>query len=105
MTLKLSSQEVIENKILPLLDSDSLKGTKYYDFVNWRDGFKVFILKKDLKSRISFIKKIKERKSKRNKLKLEYKLPEEHLRNIESHYMAGNVALREIWFFFSSYRS
>ena len=47
---------MIENKILPLFYSYSLKGTKYFDYVNWRDGFKDFILNKELKSRISLIK-------------------------------------------------
>ena len=54
--LEISRQEVIENKILPLFYSYSLKGTKYFDYVNWRDGFKDFILNKELKSRISLIK-------------------------------------------------
>ncbi len=82
---------MIENKILPLFDSYSLKGTKYYDYVNWRDGFKDFILNKDLNSRISLIERMRERKSKLNNLKLEYKLPEEHLSNIDGHYIAGFV--------------
>ena len=54
--LEISRQEVIENKILPLFYSYSLKGTKYFDYVNWRYGFKDFILNKELKSRISLIK-------------------------------------------------
>ena len=60
--------------------------------MNWRDGFKDFISNKDLKSRISLNERIKERKSYLNKLKLEYKLPVEHLRNIDGHYIAGFVS-------------
>ena len=60
--------------------------------MNWRDGFKDFISNKDLKSRISLNERIKERKSYLNRLKLEYKLPVEHLRNIDGHYIAGFVS-------------
>ena len=60
--------------------------------MNWRDGFKDFISNKDLKSRIYLNERIKERKSYLNKLKLEYKLPVEHLRNIDGHYIAGFVS-------------
>ena len=60
--------------------------------MNWRDGFKDFISNKDLKSRIYLNERIKERKSYLNRLKLEYKLPVEHLRNIDGHYIAGFVS-------------
>jgi len=91
-TLEISSQEVIENKIIPLFDSHPLKGTKYYDYLIWRDGFKDFLLNKDLDSRSALIERIKERKLKLNRLKLEIKLPIEHLNNIDVHYISGFVS-------------
>jgi len=88
-TLEISNQEVIENKIIPLFDSHPLKGTKYYDYINWRDGFKDFLSNKDLNSRISLIERIKERKLELNNSKLEFKLPIEHLNNFDGHYISG----------------
>lgn len=75
-----------KNKIIPLLDTYPLKGTKYYDYLNWRDGFIVFLFNKDLNSRIDLIERIKFKKSKLNNLKLDFKLPIEHLNNIDGHF-------------------
>jgi len=91
-TLEISSQEVIKNKIIPLFDSYPLKGTKYYDYINWRDGFKDFLLNKDPDSRLNLIERIKERKLKLNNLKSEYKLPIGHLDKFDGHYISGFVS-------------
>ena len=61
-----------KNKIIPLLDTYPLKGTKYYDYLNWRDCFIVFLFNKDLNSRIDLIERIKFKKSKLNNLKLDF---------------------------------
>ena len=61
-----------KNKIIPLLDTYPLKGTKYYDYLNLRDCFIVFLFNKDLNSRIDLIERIKFKKSKLNNLKLDF---------------------------------
>jgi len=91
-TLEISSQKVINNKIIPLFDLYPLKGTKFYDYINWRDGFKDFLLNKDLESRASLIKRINERKLNLNRMKQEIKLPTEHLNNFNAYYISGFVS-------------
>lgn len=91
-TLEISSQEVINNKVIPLFDSYPLKGTKYYDFINWRDGFKDFLKNKDLESRASLIERIYDKKLNLNRLKEVIRLPIEHLNNFDGNYISGFVS-------------
>lgn len=93
VTLEISSIDSIKNIIIPFFDSYPLKGTKYYDYVVWRDGFKDFLNSKDsLNTKISLIERLKSLKGEYNKSRTNHKVPVEHLINIDPNYISGLVS-------------
>ncbi len=93
ITMEISSIEIIKNKIIPFFDKYPLKGTKYYDYLNWKDSFKDFIENKDhLNTKLSLIERLKYAKSNHNRNKLEFKIPIENLAVINPNYISGFVS-------------
>lgn len=92
VTLEISSIETLKTKVIPLFDTYPLKGTKYFDYLNWRKGFIDFLENKDTKeSKLALIKRLEELKLILNANKKEYNLPIEHLKDFCGHYIAGFV--------------
>lgn len=88
--LEISSIEVIKNVIIPFFDKYPLKGTKYYDYVTWKNSFIDFLGNKDsLESKLLLIERIKESKANLNRNKQEFKLPMSHLEIIDPNYISG----------------
>jgi hypothetical protein len=93
ITMEISSIEVIKNKIIPFFEKYPLKGTKFYDYLNWKNSFKDFLENKDqLNTKLSLIERLKYAKSIHNRNKLEFKIPMEHLAIINPNYISGIVA-------------
>jgi hypothetical protein len=93
VTLEISSIETIKNVIIPFFDNYPLKGTKYYDYMTWRDSFHDFLENKDsLDSKLSLIERLKESKANLNRNKLEFKLPMKHLELIDPNYISGFIS-------------
>jgi len=90
VTLEISSIEVIKNVIIPFLDACPLKGTKYYDYLTWKNSFNDFMENKDsLDSKLLLIERLKEAKTNLNRNKQDIKLPMEHLKEIDPNYISG----------------
>jgi len=88
--LEISSIEVIKNVIIPFFDNYPLKGTKYFDYVTWKNSFIDFLENKDsLESKLLLIERLKESKDSLNRNKQEFKLPMNHLENIDPNYISG----------------
>lgn len=88
--LEISSIEVIKNVIIPFFDNYPLKGTKYFDYVTWKNSFIDFLENKDsLESKLLLIERLKESKDNLNRNKQEFKLPMNHLENIDPNYISG----------------
>jgi len=93
VTMEISSIEVIQNRIIPFFEKYPLKGTKYYDYLNWKDSFKDFLENKNhLNTKLSLIDRLNYAKSILNRNKLEIKIPREHLLVINPNYICGFVS-------------
>lgn len=90
VTLEIASNNVIKNEIIPFFDAYPLKGTKYYDFLKWKNCFIDFMENKDnLESKILMLERLKEAKANLNNNKKEFLLPLDHLVSIDPNYISG----------------
>lgn len=93
VTLEISSIDTIKTKVIPLFDKYPLKGTKYYDYLNWKKGFNDFLFNRDsLKLKLSLINRLEKIKLILNRNKKEFNIPIEHLQEMNGHYIAGFVS-------------
>lgn len=93
VTLEISSIETIKTRVIPLFEEYPLKGTKYYDYLNWKKGFNDFLSNKDsLESKLALIERLEQIKLILNQNKKEFNLPIKHLQDINGHYVAGFVS-------------
>lgn len=91
--LEISSIEVIKNVIIPFLDNFPLKGTKYFDYLTWKNSFNDFLENRDsLDAKLLLIERLKEAKANLNRNKQEIKLPMEHLEVIDPNYISGFIS-------------
>jgi hypothetical protein len=89
VSLEISSNETIKNNVI-FFDNYLLKGTKYYDYIKWRDSFYDFLEHKDtLETKLQMIDRLKEAKSNLNNNKKEFLVPLDHLSSIDPDYIAG----------------
>lgn len=93
VTLEITSIETIQTKVIPLFDEYPLKGTKYFDYLNWKKGFNDFLSnKKNLESKLACLERLSQIKLNLNRNKKEHNIPIEHLNDINGHYISGFVS-------------
>jgi hypothetical protein len=90
VTFEIGSIEVIKNIIIPFFDKYPLKGTKYYDYLTWKNCFLDFLENKDnLDSKLLLIERLKTSKENLNRKKKEFLTPLAHLLDIDLNYISG----------------
>ena len=61
VTLEISSIDTIKTKVIHLFDEYPLKGTKFYDYLNWKKGFNDFLFNRDsLELKLSLINRLED---------------------------------------------
>lgn len=90
VTYEVSNIEFIRTVIIPFFDKYPLKGTKYYDYLNWKKGFNDFLNNRDsLESKLQLIERLKAIKSNLNRNNTDLSIPLEHLNSIDGNYISG----------------
>src|SRR2546423_1399926 len=90
ISLEICSNDLIRDLIIPFFDKYPLKGTKYYDYLNWRNSFFDFLGNKDnLDSKVLLIDRLKEAKANLNNNKKEFLVPKDHLASMDPNYISG----------------
>nr|YP_010846146.1 LAGLIDADG homing endonuclease [Cyathus stercoreus]WEV87333.1 LAGLIDADG homing endonuclease [Cyathus stercoreus] len=91
--IEISSIDKIQKIIIPFFDKYPLKGTKYYDYLNWRNSFFDFLENSStLESKLQLIERIKAVKERHNRKKVApIRVPLDHLKSIDPNYISGFV--------------
>jgi LAGLIDADG endonuclease len=90
---EVSSIDEINNVIIPFFDKYPLKGSKYFDYILWRDAFKDFLENRDnLDSKLLLISRLNKIKENLNLKNSKNNIPNEHLINIDPNYISGFIS-------------
>lgn len=90
ITLEICTIDAILDIIIPFFEKYPLKGTKYFDFINWRKGFNDFLInRKTLDNKLGLIVRLQDIKSKLNANNTDLNLTLENLKDFDGNYISG----------------